>query len=173
MSVGSYFIEDYDSGWEQSFRTEQGTITAAFNQENVLLEHIGSTAVPGLGAKPIVDMMLGVYYTPSVSTSSNELDVLEKLGYVCDGSETAPGTLYCRKAGPVRANLHLTKYEGGFWKDNLIFRNYLRVNADVATEYEALKRTILKDLGDDPSRELYNQRKERFILDVLKKASDD
>ncbi len=93
--------------------------------------------------------------------------LLATLGYDCRG-ETVPGTLYNRKQGPPRVNAHLCVYEGQFWVDKILFRDYLLEHPETAKAYERLKRQILVDLGPDPPA--YNAAKEAFIVAVLQDA---
>jgi len=170
MSIGNYQIFAYDPAWAERFADEKRNLMLSLGSNGERIEHIGSTAVPGLGAKPIVDLMLGVDHRPSMTASATVLKVLENLGYTCKGYETIPGTLYCPKPVPCRCNLHLTEYNGPFWQDYLLFRDYLCAHPAAVREYEVLKRNILAALGPDPDRDIYNQRKEAFILTTLQKA---
>ena len=128
------------------------------------MEHIGSTAVPGLGAKPIIDLMVGV---PEVEGAQRQIEALEGVGYEWRG-ETVPGTLYLRKAEPRRFNLHLTRWEGEFWIDHLLFRDFLRIHPETAQEYEDLKRELMARLASDPPA--YNAAKASFIQSILQQA---
>ena len=93
---------------------------------------------------------------------------LETIGYEWRG-ETVPGTLYIRKADPRRYNVHMTEYEGGFWEEHLLFRDYLRAHADASQRYEELKRELMAKLASDPPG--YNVGKEPFIKCILARAS--
>ena len=161
----SYRIVPHDPAWADIFEAERLLIGAALVLPPDRIEHIGSTAVPGLGAKPIVDVMVGVDsevdYPPAV-------DRLAPLGYDHRG-ETVPGTLYNRKEGPPRVNAHLCVFGGTFWVDHIRFRDYLRKNRETAREYELLKRSILAEVGQDPP--VYNARKTSFIESVLSRAN--
>jgi GrpB-like predicted nucleotidyltransferase (UPF0157 family) len=164
MALGSYFISDYDAAWCRQFLEEKAVLeTLPF--QGLHIEHVGSTSIPGLGAKPIIDIMMAAGH-PAEAV----LEELRKINYVCDGSETVPGTFYCRKERPYRCNLHLTDYGRTFWNEKLLFRDYLRAHPEAAWAYDALKREILANLGPDPSRPIYNQRKEKFILYILERA---
>ena len=124
MASPSYRIVDYDHGWPSFFEEEKALVVAATGIAPERVEHVGSTAVPGLGAKPIIDLMVGV---PRVEGAQREIDALAGVGYDWRG-ETVPGTLYIRKAEPRRFNLHLTQWGGKFWTDLLLFRDFLRAH---------------------------------------------
>ena len=103
--AASYRIVDYDPQWPRLFREEKVAIVAALGIGARRVEHIGSTSVPGLGAKPIVDLMFSVPKVPPVAEARRRFRSLRKLGYEFRG-ETVPGTLYVRKAGPPRLPAH-------------------------------------------------------------------
>ena len=82
---------------------------------------------------------------------------MESIGYEWRG-DTVPGTLYLRKAGPMRFNAHLTRHDGVFWKEHLLFRDYLRADPKEAERYADLKRELMSRLAHDPPA--YNTAKE-------------
>jgi GrpB-like predicted nucleotidyltransferase (UPF0157 family) len=170
MPVGSYHIVEYDPSWPRLFREEKDRIVALLGIDPGRLEHVGSTAVPGLGAKPIIDMMLGVDLDPGAEESQSVLEKLNTLSYEHCGIETAPGTLYIRKANPRRYNLHMTRHGNAFWIGHLAFRDYLITHPEVTREYEELKRRLLAEMGPDPDRAAYNLGKEAFIVAVTSRA---
>lgn len=161
IDPGNYRIVAHDPAWQLAFAGERRAIAGALGLALSQVEHIGSTAVPGLGAKPIVDIMVGV---DSQAHFPEAVAALHGLGYEHRG-ETVPGTLYNRKAGPPRVNAHLTVFEGDFWDEHLLFRDYLRTHPDRAAAYEALKRHILATIG--PDRPRYNAAKQDFILETV------
>lgn len=161
----NYRIVPHDPAWADVFEGERAVIAAALGLAAERIEHIGSTAVPGLGAKPIVDVMIGV---DGESQFRRCVALLLPLGYEHRG-ETVPGTLYNRKEGPPRVNAHLCQFEGDFWSEKVVFRDYLRSHTETAREYEALKQRILEELGPDPPA--YNAAKAPFILEVLARTA--
>lgn len=160
----NYRIVPHDPAWAGVFVGERALLAETLRLPFERIEHIGSTAVPGLGAKPIIDVMIGLdseaQYPPYVG-------LLTTLGYEHRGN-TVRGTLYNRKEGPPRVNGHLTVFGESFWVDKLVFRDYLRAHPETAAEYERLKRQILVDLGPDPPA--YNAAKEWFIREILAAA---
>ena len=164
MTSSSYVIVDYDAQWPLLAEAEKALIVSTLRVEGWRVEHIGSTSVPGLAAKPIIDLMLGI---PQMEAAHLFLPGLGAIGYEQRG-ETVPGTLYNRKAVPRRFNLHLTQYGGVFWKEHILFRDYLRSHPEVAAEYEELKRVLMAERGHDP--QAYNAGKTDFIQGVLERA---
>ncbi len=169
----SYRIVDYELRWPQLFQHEESSVVAALGIDSSRVEHIGSTAVRGLGAKPIIDLMVGIPTVPKLDGGIEQyVEPLQSIGYENRGIETVPGTIYLRKAEPRRYNLHLTKYEGDFWVDNQLFRDYLRSNHDVARRYEELKRELIAALSPDPDPAAYNDGKSSFIKSAIEQARE-
>ena len=164
MASPSYRIVEYDQSWPALYEEEKAIVVAATGIEANRVEHIGSTAVPGLGAKPIIDLMVGV---SRVEGAQREIKTLEGVGYEWRG-ETVPGTLYLRKAEPRRFNLHLTQWEGKFWQDKLLFRDFLRTHPETARQYEDLKCELMARLASDPPA--YNAAKASFRQSLVQQA---
>jgi GrpB-like predicted nucleotidyltransferase (UPF0157 family) len=173
VTIGSYHIVDHDPTWQNKFSLEQDQIIFKLGLDRARVQHVGSTAVPGLGAKPIIDIMLGLGHHPSDLSTIPLLEKLSTLGYEHDGIETVPGTLYCRKAEPLRVNLHVTEYGKYFWRAHLAFRDYLRDHVEAVRDYEDLKRGILVRMGSDIDRKTYNDSKTEFIQAIVGKAMDE
>jgi GrpB-like predicted nucleotidyltransferase (UPF0157 family) len=152
------------------FAEEQHRMAEALLLAAERIEHIGSTAVAGLGAKAIIDILVGIDIPPTSARAGLLLDRLRAIGYVIVGTETAPGTLYCRKAEPHRYNLHLTQYRNEFWTGHLAFRDHLRAHPVVAAEYEKIKRDILTRMGSEISQPAYNDAKAEFVQSVTRRA---
>lgn len=171
--ISSYRIVDYDTCWPQEFQREKFNIVAALGIDSSRVEHIGSTAVPGLGAKPIIDLMVGIPKVPKLDGIRPYVEPLQSIGYEHRGIETVPGTIYLRKAEPRRYNLHLTKYSDGFWVDLLLFRDHLRSSLDVARRYEELKRELIAALSPKPDPTAYNDGKASFVSTVIEQAREE
>lgn len=165
--MSSYRIVPPDPNWPYQASEEITAIALALNIASKHIAHVGSTAVPGLGAKPIIDLMLGIPGFDSSKDNQKYLAPLKQIGYKFDGTETVAGTWYIRKALPQRFNLHMTKYGGAFWLDHLLFRDYLRSHPDAVRQYEELKRSLLDKLGPDPDKQAYNDGKSLFINGIL------
>ncbi|MCI0438008.1 MAG: GrpB family protein [Chloroflexi bacterium] len=160
----SYRIVEYDPRWPAIFEDEKARIVFALGIEPQQVQHVGSTSIPCLGAKPIVDIMVGI---PTMDSAERYARLLSYIGYEWRG-ETVPGTLYIRKAVPRRFNIHMTQYGSDFWLEDLLFRDYLRVHPEAVREYEALKRKLMATLASDPPA--YNAGKAAFIRSIVDKA---
>ena len=134
-------VTAYDPRWPQLYEREAAAISAALGGALSAIHHIGSTAVPGLAAKPIIDIMPIVH---SLSGADAARGALEALGYEYLGEFGIPGRRYLRRGGDKRTHQVHIFAEGD--RENiarhLAFRDYLRAHPDVCAEYAALKRAL-------------------------------
>jgi GrpB-like predicted nucleotidyltransferase (UPF0157 family) len=156
-------VVPYDPSWPEQFETERARVAASLGELPARVEHIGSTAVPGLAAKPIVDVMVG---RPSGSELAPYVEALRGLGYDYRGENGLPGRHYFKRADPRPYHLHLVVLGGDFWRTHLLFRDALRQSPRLALEYERLKRDLAARHGDD--RLAYTSAKGPFITGVLR-----
>lgn len=162
-------VVPYDPAWPHRFEPERAALASIFPPPLASIEHIGSTAVPGLGAKSVIDIMLGV---GELSLVDERITKIEDLGYeyVPEYEEKLPGRRYFRKprVRPRSHHLHAVPRGGEFWSRHLRFRDILRGNPDVAREYFALKRRLARRHGDD--RIAYTEAKSQFIDGCLERG---
>jgi GrpB-like predicted nucleotidyltransferase (UPF0157 family) len=158
-------IRDYDPIWAMLYQAERARIAAALRDIVVDIEHAGSTAVPGLDAKPIVDIMVCVGRLP---IAAEPIAALNGLGYEHLGESGIPGRLYFRKRGGSSFNLFIVQQDSSLWDDNLLFRDYLQAHPDEARRYGTMKRRLACEEGH--SLLLYSDRKARFISQTLERA---
>jgi GrpB-like predicted nucleotidyltransferase (UPF0157 family) len=133
-------LVQYDPAWAENARQEAARLTAAIGEVIVTVYHIGSTAIPGVRAKPILDLMPIVL---SLAEFDNSRSVVERLGYSWRGEYGLPGRRYCTFNDPqtARRKVQLHCYERGSSEimRHLAFRDYLRSYPDLACEYDDLK----------------------------------
>jgi len=155
-------IVDYDPRWPEMFAEAKARILEALDGLDVSVEHVGSTSVPLLAAKPIIDIMVVV---PDAPIGKKTIAPLAVLGYEYRGELGIPGRLYFAKGGPPRTH-HLHMYPHGHPESLrlLLFRDYLRTNPNAAHEYAELKRALAKRFRDD--REAYTEAKSTFIKSI-------
>lgn len=158
-------ISEYQAAWPQAFAEEQARICQALDIPGEDLEHAGSTAVPGLVAKPIVDLMLGVRHYPP---GGECLKRIELLGWEALGEAGVPGRLYFRMRSARQANLHVVLKGGPHWINNLALRDYLRNNADARERYADAKRQAVARGARTLLR--YSAEKADFVHSLLKEA---
>ncbi len=133
------------------------------------LEHVGSTSVPGLAAKPIVDIMGAVR---SLDDARKIIEPLASIGYqyVPEYEEFIPERRYFRKEAtePASHHLHVVEPTTDFWRDHLLFRDYLRAGPEQAREYEAFKRELARRIPHD--RVAFTDAKTPEIESLLERA---
>jgi GrpB-like predicted nucleotidyltransferase (UPF0157 family) len=165
---GTVVIVEYDPDWPLTFEEERESILGVVGHIVLALEHIGSTAIPGLGAKPIIDMMAGV---PGLSEAEECVLLLRSIGYTSVTPQPMElGMYYCLGKGPhsVGYHLHLMKYKSEEWEKHLLFRDYLRSHPNRAREYHELKKRLAALYGSE--RNKYTESKTSFIESVLAEA---
>jgi GrpB-like predicted nucleotidyltransferase (UPF0157 family) len=166
VSGSSEFIEivDHDPSWAALFEEERARLAAAFDGRAAGIEHIGSTSVPGLCAKPIVDILVGLR---ELSLSSAEIEAMQRLGYEYLGEFGLPGRLYFRKGEPRTHHVHVVTYGGDHWERHIAFRDTLRSNPEERRRYDELKRRLA---AEGHPREAYTEMKTPFIREVEARA---
>jgi GrpB-like predicted nucleotidyltransferase (UPF0157 family)/ribosomal protein S18 acetylase RimI-like enzyme len=135
----SVHVGEYDPAWPRAFAGEAPALAQAL-PAGARIEHIGSTSVPGLAAKPIVDIQVGVTEPPEEARFAG---VLALLGYECLGEAGVPGRLYFRKRSPQSFNVHVVELGGAHWQSNLALRDYLRAVPAAAARYGQHKRALV------------------------------
>lgn len=163
-------VVDYNPGWTLAFEHEKLRIQAAVGEYLTGIEHVGSTAVPGLAAKPVIDLLVGIR---SLADSPLCVAPLAKLGYhyIPEYEDDLPERRYFQKltgAGVHTHHLHMVEPGSDFWRRHLLFRDYLRAHPETAAEYGALKRSLAAQYGED--RAGYTDAKSGFIQSVLELA---
>ena len=160
-------IVDYDPSWPTRFEQECRRLRQVFPAARI--EHIGSTSVRGLAAKPIIDLMVGL---PSLQ-SQEHVQGLADLGYEARGPQGVPERLFFvkRNEAQVRTHhVHVAAHNSIFWKDHLLFRELLRSDPVEARRYETHKRDLATRFRRE--RALYTAAKSRYIEDVIRPRLD-
>ena len=159
----------YNPDWPRRFEEERSVLAAAFDRVRVVIEHVGSTAVPGLGAKPVIDVMVGVSQLAEVEA---RIPLLEAAGYeyVQQYEKQLPERRYFRKpqVGTREFHVHCVVEGSEFWIRQVAFRDYLRAHPESALAYYNLKR----DLATRLTKEEYTDAKSSFIESVIAAAMD-
>lgn len=162
-------VVPYKTEWQNQYEIEKRLLEAIFGAEILSIHHIGSTSVPGLAAKPIIDILVEVKQISLIHTYNNEM---VKMGYECKGENGIEGRRYFQKGGEDRTH-HVHMYEQGHPEigRHLRFRDYLRKHADVAWQYARLKQELAKKYQFNP--EAYVERKTSFIRNVDEMAFEN
>ena len=160
-------LSPYDPTWPLEFAAEAERIERACQGLALRLEHIGSTAVPGLSAKPVIDILAG---RPSSVSGDTYVAAFRQLGYEHKGAYGVPGRNYFRRGTPRTHHVHLVSWTSSVWEDHLLFRDYLRDHPETAREYDALKRELgvlyIRD------KERYTDAKGPFIRSIVRRARE-
>jgi GrpB-like predicted nucleotidyltransferase (UPF0157 family) len=168
--AGSIVVSDYDPNWPMLFEQESTRIKKAFGSFALTIEHMGSTAVPGLASKPIIDLLVGA---PSLKEAKQRcIGPIEKLGYIYlpEYASWMPDELFFRKGppGPWTHHVHLMEPSNPRWEAFLVFRDYLRAHPEAAYAYANIKRTLAASSIDDI--EAYRTGKNIFVQETTAKA---
>lgn len=161
-------IADYDPEWPDRFEHERDRLEAVVDDYAARIEHVGSTSVPGLAAKPIIDV------TAVVSDLRGLYGDLDRLaaGFGYELSHVPGDWLFLQRRDDdgQAYNLHLIPESDDQWKDDLRFREYLRANPDVREEYAAVKRSAAAEHPDDI--DAYNAAKADCCASILERARE-
>lgn len=171
---------EYNPLWPEQFSEEAARIEAALGDRVVVIEHFGSTVVPGLSAKPIIDLLVAVRSLTEARTRA--VPALEALGYAYWATDPAPDRMLFVKGlvpGPRTHHVHVVEQTashdprlGEFtFAARLLFRDYLRAHPEEAAHYAALKHALLVQFSED--REAYTSGKTEYVYGVMQKARMD
>ncbi len=163
-SLTPIIITAYSDDWQRIFDQEKKLLAEILS--DVEIEHIGSTAVKGLAAKPIIDIMIGVN---SLEKSSKYISAVTSLGYlyIQEYEKEMPERRYFKKIstdGEHTHHIHLVEKNSTFWERHLYFRDKLRADNKLRDDYAELKYQLAKQFRDD--REAYTNAKTNFIMSV-------
>jgi GrpB-like predicted nucleotidyltransferase (UPF0157 family) len=162
---GTVRLVAYDARWPGLFASEAQRLRGSLATLAIAVEHVGSTSVPGLESKPVIDILLGI---PKLRAPIELYDALAALGYVHRPLDPVPGRLYfpMDDAKGLRV-YHVSACEAGsaFWREHVVFRNRLRADPRLAEAYAALKRTLAARHRRD--RLAYTDGKGAFVASVL------
>lgn len=157
-------LRPYDARWAELFEGERARLRGALGNDILAVEHIGSTSVPGLTAKPILDIGVAVN---GFEAAFALVPRVEALGYTFRGEQGIPRRHYFVQGPEERRthHLHMLEHTNPEWRDLLLFRDRLRAQPETVRAYEALKRELAERYSND--REAYTNGKYSFIRAVL------
>jgi GrpB-like predicted nucleotidyltransferase (UPF0157 family) len=168
--AGRVVVLDHDPAWAAMYERERARVQQALGPIVVTVEHVGSTAVPGLAAKPIIDLLVGVRSLPEARGCC--VEPLEALAYryMAEYEAWLPGEMLFRKGppGPWTHHAHLMEPTCPRWEEFTLVRDYLRRHPEVASAYADLKRALALVFEDDIAG--YRTAKAPFIAAVIARA---
>lgn len=164
MSAKSEVIEivRYNPRWTVAYQQEKELITAALKQEIIDIQHIGSTFIPGLSAKPIIDILVAV---PQLAAAEKYSSKLQKINYQYIYYAENVDRLFFRKGTPRTYHVHIVEYASWTYWRHILFRDYLIAHPQTAQQYEQLKREMAIKFKVD--REAYTESKTQFIQSIV------
>jgi NAD-dependent deacetylase len=156
-------VVDHDPGWAAAAAGEAARVADALDA--VAVEHVGSTAVPGLAAKPVLDLLAGLR---TVEIAPERIRAMEALGYECLGEFGLPGRIFFRK-GPKRRthHVHAVEHGGEHWRRHLAVRDFLRAHPEEAERYAEVKRAAAVSAAD---RDTYWEAKAAYVEELERRA---
>ena len=156
----------YDPGWPTAFAAERDRLLSRFSTQLLRVEHFGSTAIPGMPAKPIVDILAGV---ASMDAADALFGPILDAGYTTSrafNAMLADRRWFMRSSEGRRTHhLHIVVADGSAWRERVAFRDRLRASAELAQRYADLKRELAARFRRD--REAYTEAKSTFVASVL------
>ena len=159
-------LNEYNPKWVEIFEKECKLLQDNIGKYILRIDHIGSTSIVGLIAKPIIDILIGVR---NIQDAEKCIPILEKLGYqyVPDFEDELPERRYFRKPkiGFRKFHIHMAEISSYFWKRQIFFRDYLRAHSDKCKEYALLKKQLATKFKNN--RSLYTDSKSDFINSIL------
>ena len=163
-------VVEYDPRWPGLFETERERLVSLLGDRLVDIQHIGSTAIPGLAAKPVIDIAVGLQELP---TAENCLPILENAGYAYEPElEVAlPDRRFLWRVDPTgqRYHLHLAGIHSRLRSAPIVFRDYVRWHPEAASEYGQLKERLASECGSDVGA--YIDGKAGFVDKILGRAN--
>jgi len=155
---------EYDETWPLKFKSEQELLQSLIGAYLIgSIEHVGSTSVPGMIAKPIIDIMFGV---ESLEKSKTAIEILSNNGYCFYPYKPDIMHWFCKPKPEFRTHhIHLVPYNSELWQERIKFRDALRNSEDLARKYIKVKKSLAESNSAD--REVYTGGKWPFIKSVL------
>lgn len=159
---GHVSLERAHDAWAAAYEREGAEIAAALGGLMVGIEHVGSTSVPGVPAKPIVDILVGVR---DFDEARGSVAPMTDLGYTYRGEDGIPRRHYFVKGDPRTHHVHMVEVRSESWRVTLRFRDSLRRHPHLAREYAREKERLARAHADD--REAYQREKDKIVESLL------
>jgi GrpB-like predicted nucleotidyltransferase (UPF0157 family) len=165
LKPGIVKLSPYSRQWRVRFAAEERRLLRQTKPARCTIEHIGSTAVPGLDAKPIIDIAVQI---PSFRRLPLWIRRFESAGYTYKGEYGLPGRHFFLRGTPVTHHLHVVARGSEHWENWLLFRDFLRARPDEVHRYDAFKKELARRYATD--RDAYTRAKTPFVTRLLARA---
>jgi len=167
LEKGLVRLAPYTPQWKRIFERERYSLEDVVGPYILDIQHVGSTSIPGMPAKPIIDIAIAVLDFEAARVC---IPLIETLGYEYKGEFGIPHRHYFVKGDPRTFHIHMSEINSQEWLNTLLFRDYLRLHADEAEEYAELKMQLALQYPQD--RNAYLDAKAPFIQRVLQTARE-
>lgn len=167
LKRGTVKLVHYSPKWSSSFEGEAKKLKKIFGRDCIDIQHVGSTAISKILAKPIIDIAL---IASSLKKANSYIKKMEREGYELKKNDTRKDRLFLTK-GPENKRthyLHIGEIGSGYAEDTILFRDYLLDHKNAAMKYSGLKEKLAKKYQDN--REIYTAKKTEFIEEIVEKA---
>ncbi len=170
LKRGIVKLSEYQKGWVSLYKAEHQKLKSALNDFVSDIQHIGSTSVPGLCAKPIIDILIGV---KTLENYVEYIDILKIIGYEFREYASEPKRKFFSKGNNNfrTHHLHIVEIDTEEWNKHIIFRDYLIDHKETADKYANLKYEMAKKFPED--RDEYAAAKSKFINMIVGKAKKE
>lgn len=168
LKRGTVALMPHDPRWAEEFEREKRVLLETFGDRILAIEHIGSTSIPGIPAKPLIDILVAV---ESLDDIDDFIGTLPTLGYQYMPERRFADRQFFPKGPESKRTHHLSLVEPDSetgWNSHTLFRDYLRTHEAERAEYARLKERLAAEFADD--RERYTDGKQDFVLEIIAKA---
>ena len=165
LKRGTVALIEHQEEWNKIFNLDKDIILQILGNSVVDIQHVGSTAIPGISAKPIIDILVGL---KNIFEAEHFISKFEEKSYEFrPNASTQDRILYIKGGENFRTHhIHVVQYDSNEWNRMIRFRDYLRENSNVALEYKELKEELAVKFPDN--REEYTKGKENFVKQIEK-----
>ena len=167
LVTGTVLLKEHDVGWADLYRAEEALLRKILGDILLDIQHVGSTCIPGLRAKPIIDILAGI---EALAQGPALADSLRNAGYRYLGGHLVLGHHIFGKGVARTHLLHVVEYQGGAWRRVIAFRDILRKYPGIAARYEARKVQLSCQFRSD--RAAYGEAKTPYIDSILAEYGD-
>lgn len=169
LKVGTVKLEEYNPKWKDMYLEEEKNLREMFENVALTIEHIGSTSIEGLSAKPIIDIAVGVRHLSDFDKVKEKF-MVETYSVKEDSTE---GEILVRKGNEDNRThfIHVMEPDSKRYIESILFRDYLRKNIWALEKYEELKKDLAVKYADD--RKKYTASKNEFINEIIKLAYEE
>jgi GrpB-like predicted nucleotidyltransferase (UPF0157 family) len=174
LKKGIVKVKKYNPEWQEEFNKERKNLKKIFGNVAISIEHVGSTSVVGLSAKPIIDIAIGVH---SLEDLAKVKEKILKFSHYSIKENNAVGEILMRRGVPIKLGedkpsfvthfIHIMEIDGRKYKETIAYRDYLRKNKEVLKEYNDLKQKLAIKYQNE--RKDYTKAKDEFIKSILSK----